>query len=159
MDTPTPEAPDPIADYIRANRDQYTRDAMRDRLIEAGHDPVAVDAALEADAASAAVARPASSWVEQNLRLVTALLVVAAYVGMWALFALLTNWDAPGYVTFTTWVFAAVLGLFGLVSLVYVGMTKRLTAGGQAAILGAMIIPVILLLVLAGLCVPFTRFR
>jgi heme A synthase len=158
MDTPTSEAPDPIVEYIRANRTSYTRDAMRDRLIDAGHDPAAVDAALEADA-KAATARPPSSWVEQNLRLVTALLVVAAYVGMWIVFALLTNWDAPGYVTVTTWVFAAVLGLFGIVSLVYVGMTKRLTAGGEAAIVGAMIIPIVLLLILAGLCVPFTRFR
>ena len=158
MDTPTSEAPDPIVEYIRANRTSYTRDAMRDRLIDAGHDPAAVDAALEADA-KAATALPPSSWVEQNLRLVTALLVVAAYVGMWIVFALLTNWDAPGYVTVTTWVFSAVLGLFGIVSLVYVGMTKRLTAGGEAAIVGAMIIPIVLLLILAGLCVPFTRFR
>jgi hypothetical protein len=32
-----------IADYIRANRTQYTREAIRARLIEAGHSPEEVD--------------------------------------------------------------------------------------------------------------------
>lgn len=159
MDTPTPTAPDPIVEYIAANRSQYTRNAMRDRLIDAGHDPAAVDAALDADARSAGAAAPPSGWAAQNPRFIAATLVFAAYVGMWIVFALLTNWEAPPYVTFTTWAFALVLGLFGLVSLVYIGMTKRLTTGGQAAILGAMIIPLVLLLILAGICVPFTRFR
>src|SRR5688500_1867593 len=40
-----------IADFIRANRETYTRQAMREQLINAGHDPAAIDAtwaALEA---------------------------------------------------------------------------------------------------------------
>ncbi len=33
-----------IADFIRANRETYTRQAIRERLINAGHDPAAIDA-------------------------------------------------------------------------------------------------------------------
>jgi hypothetical protein len=40
-------APDPraIDDYIRQNHDRYTREAVRDQLLAAGHDPAAIDAA------------------------------------------------------------------------------------------------------------------
>src|SRR5688500_1288927 len=37
-----------IADFIRANRETYTRQAMREQLINAGHDPAAIDATLAA---------------------------------------------------------------------------------------------------------------
>src|SRR5512146_2202055 len=113
MDRPTPEATTSIEEYVHANREHYTRDAMRASLVEAGHDPAQVDAALDAalDAAASSVggSTPTSSWATQNPRLITAALIVAAYGGMWLLFALLTNWNAPGYVTFTTWVFGGVL--------------------------------------------------
>ena len=33
-----------IADFIRDNRRRYTREAIRQQLIEAGHDPAAIDA-------------------------------------------------------------------------------------------------------------------
>jgi hypothetical protein len=36
-----------IADYIRANRGQYTREAITQQLVQAGHDRAAVDAAWE----------------------------------------------------------------------------------------------------------------
>lgn len=43
-----------INDYIKANRDKYTREAIRDQLIAAGHDPAAIDEALQADTAAEA---------------------------------------------------------------------------------------------------------
>ena len=33
-----------IADFIRDNRRRYTREAIRQQLIQAGHDPAAIDA-------------------------------------------------------------------------------------------------------------------
>jgi hypothetical protein len=36
-----------ITDYIRANRDRYTPEALRARLIAAGHDSAAIDAAWD----------------------------------------------------------------------------------------------------------------
>ncbi len=38
---------DPIREYIRANMRRHTREAIREQLIAAGHDPSAVDAAWE----------------------------------------------------------------------------------------------------------------
>ena len=38
---------DPIRDYISANRDKYTSEAIREQLLAAGHDLALVDAALE----------------------------------------------------------------------------------------------------------------
>lgn len=46
-----------IADYISANRGKYTREAIRQQLAAAGHDPAAIDAAWERLAA----AEPASA--------------------------------------------------------------------------------------------------
>jgi hypothetical protein len=34
-----------LDEYLRANRDAYTRDALTQRLVEAGHDPAAVEEA------------------------------------------------------------------------------------------------------------------
>jgi hypothetical protein len=45
-----------IRDYIQANTGRYTPEAMRAKLIEAGHDPAAIDAAL-ADIAAERAAR------------------------------------------------------------------------------------------------------
>ena len=36
-----------MTDYIRANRDRYSREAIRAQLIAAGHDSAAIDAAWE----------------------------------------------------------------------------------------------------------------
>ena len=38
---------DPINDYILANRERYTREAIREQLIQAGHDTRAIDRALQ----------------------------------------------------------------------------------------------------------------
>ena len=48
-----------IRDYIHANHDRYTPEAIRAQLIEAGHDQAAVDAELAAFASERA-AKPAS---------------------------------------------------------------------------------------------------
>jgi len=36
-----------IRDYIHNNRERYTREAIRSKLIGAGHDPSAIDQALQ----------------------------------------------------------------------------------------------------------------
>jgi hypothetical protein len=47
-----------IDDYIKANRDKYTPEAIRAQLIAAGHDPTAIAEALQADSAGHAAQRP-----------------------------------------------------------------------------------------------------
>jgi hypothetical protein len=46
-----PDVNDPIRSYIRANREKYTEEAVRDQLLAAGHDRAAIDEAwrLEVD--------------------------------------------------------------------------------------------------------------
>jgi hypothetical protein len=51
-----------IGDYIRENRDKYTREAIREQLIAAGHDPEAVDAELERSAGQYAAPTPPIGW-------------------------------------------------------------------------------------------------
>jgi hypothetical protein len=48
-----------ITDYIRANRDRYTREAIRAQLIAAGHDSAAIDAAWDEVGRSAKPDAPA----------------------------------------------------------------------------------------------------
>jgi len=55
-------AQEQIDEYIRQNRDRYTREAVRQQLIAAGHDPVAIEAAWERIAASSAAPPRRSGW-------------------------------------------------------------------------------------------------
>lgn len=89
---PPPREPAaPVTDidaYLRQYRDKFTRDAMAARLIEAGHDPAAVDAAVarlevERTEAVAGAVRAADADVA-GARRVTRAIVLVAY----ALFAL-----------------------------------------------------------------------
>jgi hypothetical protein len=164
-DDRTPLPGDPITDYIRDHRNAFTRPALREALIQAGHDPAHVDAALDAEGVARSTVEPPSiveppfGYAARHPRLVTAAILTAAYVAMWLLFALVTDWNASYAAPLTTVILAAVLGVLGLISLAYVAATKRLTSGGRAAIVGVLTVPIILLLVIGGLCVPFTPFR
>ena len=51
-----------IVDYIQANRTRYTREAIREQLIAAGHDPRAVDAELESSAGQYAESTRPVGW-------------------------------------------------------------------------------------------------
>lgn len=90
---------DPIDEYLRANRDAYTRDALTRRLVEGGHDPAAVDAAwARIDAADGETRRPGQPAGRPGLG--TFLLIGGAVVGY-------------GYV--------AALGVFGILFMAYYG--------------------------------------
>jgi hypothetical protein len=66
-----------IDEYIRQNRDRYTREAIRDQLTHAGHDPAAVDAAWDRLAASSPASLRTVGW-RPGWREFLALLVVGA---------------------------------------------------------------------------------
>lgn len=51
-----------IGDYIRENREKYTREAIREQLIAAGHDPAVVDTELERMAGQSAAPTPPTGW-------------------------------------------------------------------------------------------------
>ena len=51
-----------IDDYIRQNRERYTREAIRQQLTAAGHDPSAIDAAWDRLAATAPAPSRPGGW-------------------------------------------------------------------------------------------------
>jgi hypothetical protein len=59
----TEEPPTDIESYIRANRDRFTHEALAARLVEAGHDPAAVEAALAAVDAEGEGADAGAAWI------------------------------------------------------------------------------------------------
>ena len=74
-----------LDDYLRANRDAYTRDALTQRLVDAGHDPAAVE-----EAWSRIGAGPISQWTASEgsveaprgqAGIGTAFLTIAVFLG------------------------------------------------------------------------------
>jgi len=74
-----------IDDYIRENRERYTREAIREQLIAAGHDPVAVDAGLDRAAVHSAVPARPVGWRPRTREFV--ILVVLGAIGTVILYA------------------------------------------------------------------------
>jgi hypothetical protein len=127
-----------IADYIRANRDKYTREAIRDQLIAAGHDHGAIDEAWHAVEAEATGAQgPPASRVG-----------IVAYVVIWYLFGgLFTLAGATG----------SGLGWFPPVYLVVGGvvayLVTRIPVRGMGWLLAVPLVPIAFFLVWYGTCV------
>lgn len=69
---------DPIRDYITANRDKYTKEAIREQLLAAGHDIASVDEAWQQIEAVGKPATP-SRWRSG----------ITAYVMVWFVLGLL----------------------------------------------------------------------
>lgn len=92
-----------IRDYINANHDRYTPEAIRAQLIEAGHDPAAIDAELAAFGSEHA-AKPMSRFPTRGyVWLVFWICAVAVVALIGLVFSLNRN---PDKVT--------VIGLFGV---------------------------------------------
>ncbi|MEX0626987.1 MAG: hypothetical protein WD402_10615 [Chloroflexota bacterium] len=75
-----------IRDYIQENRQKYTREAIRDQLIAAGHDAAQIDGAWALEMAS-----PASQSGDGLSMLARALFVLGMLVGAFGALALTTS--------------------------------------------------------------------
>lgn len=134
MNAPT----DPIRDYIAANRDKYTAEAIRAQLLAAGHDPAAVDAELARLAATPPTAEGRSS--------------VATYV--WVVF-----WIGAAAILVFTGMGMGILGIGWLLAYGFIGRfaARRLsrmkvpsTAIGWAGVI--ILAPLAFLLIGGGIC-------
>lgn len=142
-----------IVQYIVENRDRYSREALRQRLLEAGHDAAAVEAAFAAADAEGAKG-------SMDLRGQAAALVIVGYVGTFLVFALFSQRQFYGAVL------AAFLTGGALLSLLLVALTPALRRAPAGRVLPALaaglVAPLIILVGLAGLCVasvdPFTPY-
>jgi hypothetical protein len=137
---------DAIRDYILANRDRYTREAIREQLTAAGHSPDHVDRTWEELAAS----QPRPSRLNGVAVFALVLLVIGAAVGAFGAF-LVTSFNyviARGPAGF--FLLYAVLYLGIGVAIVWVASRIRASENVQLVI-GVLLIPVYIALLL-GTC-------
>jgi membrane-bound metal-dependent hydrolase YbcI (DUF457 family) len=147
-----PEVPGaalPAADYVRANRLRFTPDALDGSLRKAGYSDTEIGAAwrvLEAEDRAAG---------RSDQRGFAASVLVGAYAGVWLLYVVAfatvprSNLDFRD-VAFV--VFAVVLGVPLLVALVVLYRSRTLRVADRRAAIGALAVPLLVLLVLAGTC-------
>ena len=146
-----------LDDYLRANRDAYTRDALTHRLVEEGHDPADVEAAW-----ARIEERPISESTPNGAPVATPALAKAG-IGTWALavLAVLAYGGAIVAAVFTITYGGAVSILMivyviaMLVGLVY--SAQRLVAAptrgiGWAPIWGAVGVAFVIFVGLSGAC-------
>jgi hypothetical protein len=114
-------AGDPIRAYITEHRARYTREAIRAQLIAAGHDPSAIDRALE-EAWSRSPSGPTQAGKgAERVQLGWAVLLYLAgfYVPIWMLVATATSTSSS-----VAWLIAFVVG-YAVVGLLVVGWVAR----------------------------------
>lgn len=139
-----------IADYIRANRRRYTRDAIRQQLVEAGHAPEEIDATWAAlDAPDPDVTAGEGFWRRFWLFLAAVNVAVFLLVGVGTgLFGSI----AQGGGSILLVVLAIAMGIGALISWGAVAATGPTKLGrGTALAIGA-IIPLLFALLIGGSC-------
>ncbi len=139
---------DEIVDYIRKNRSIYTKEAISKKLLEAGHDQAAIDAAFD-------VAEHGEPPAQPDRRGAVSVVIVVAYVVTWVAFVALTPMARSTYGVGAI-ILAIALTLAAIVSLLLIRRSRALRSGEYLA--WAVVISVVLLVGVAGLCVPFAGF-
>ena len=140
-----------IIRYIRENRGAYTNEAISRSLLDAGHDPAAIEAAwrvVESGEVEASTARDRSIVRTPSFWL-TLLGYPAVLIGLVVLVGYL---GAPEYAML---IFVAGLGIAGIAALGLVIAQRRIAvaAGLGGALTLLVLTPFVLLVVVAGLCI------
>lgn len=139
-----------IADFIRENRKRYTREAIRQQLVDAGHDPADIDATWEMlhapDPDEAGVAGE-GFWGRFWLYLiglnVAVLLLVALATGM------LVNLPAYSVVLIAL---AVTLGIGALIAWAIVAAVGPTKLGRTSAMVIGAVIPLVFAFLIGGSC-------
>jgi hypothetical protein len=139
-----------IEEYIRANRRTYTREAIRQQLIDAGHDPAAIDATWEMmhapDPDEAGVAGE-GFWGRFFLFLVGLNVAVLVLVGLGT--GMLGSLQAYSVVLI---VLAVALGIGALISWGIVAAVGPEKLGRTTAMVIGAVVPVVFALLIGGTC-------
>jgi hypothetical protein len=140
-----------IADYIARNRGKYTREAIRQQLIDAGHDPADIDATwaiLDTPDPDEAALAGEGFWPRFFLFLiglnVAVFLLVALSTGM------LQALTSTGGVL--AGVFAVALGIGALIAWAIVAAVGPAKLGRTTAIVIGGVIPIVFALLIGGSC-------
>jgi hypothetical protein len=131
-----------LAEYVRANRDAFTEDALRRAAADAGYDEREIDAAW---AVSAETVRGRTATGKAFL------IVVAYFVGVFVVAAVLSGVSETGILGLPT------IGV-GLLGAIFAWLTLRdsnppLAEAFRIAVIVLVVVPVILVLVGLGVCV------
>jgi hypothetical protein len=146
---PAPPADDPTG-YVRANAGRYTREALTARLAAAGHPADAIAAAwATVEAEDAAEGR-------RDRRGTVSKVVGAAYVATWLVLTLLwlaSNSGQVGSIALVSGVFAFFLLVPGILGYVLPRRSRRLQRAGIGTAVAFALVPLLILVALAGMCV------
>lgn len=137
------------ADYLRANRLRFTPNALHGALRTAGYSESEIAAAWRAlEAEDRAAGR-------SDQRGFAASILIGAYAGAWLLYVVAFATVPRSNLDFREAafvVFAVVLGVPLLVGLVVLSRSRTLRVTDRRAAIGALTVPLLVLLVLAGTC-------
>jgi len=145
-----------LDDYLRANRDRFTREALTKTLVDAGHDPAAIEAAW-----SRVGSGPIDHWAPSNApdelphrqagagTVLLVVLAVLAYGGAILLAAAAISFGGGISVLMIVYVIAM---LFGLVLSVRRLLSAPKRGIGTGPIWGAIGISVLIFIGLSGAC-------
>ena len=137
-----------IADYIRKHRAKYTRDAIRQQLLDAGHAPADVDATWAALAERDPDETAGQGfWGRFTLILVGINVAVFLLVGL--LTGLLGNLTQGGVILV---VLAIALGITALIAWGIVAVTRPTQMGRTTALSIGIAIPLVMALLVGGAC-------
>ena len=150
--------PDPSGDmvaYIRTNSSRYTRDALDQRLVAAGHSPETIAAAwsvVESEDTQAG---------RKDRRGQTAGIIALAYFVTWLLVTLLAIIPSGGGtyspVVLLAGVLAVALFIPGIIAVAIARSTGWLRRADVGRVVAFAIVPMLILFALAGTCVSVTQ--
>lgn len=138
-----------LARYLATNRDRFTPDALRQAAADAGYTPAEIDAAqrIVQDQEAIRPVRGRARWI-----------VLAAYLAVWALFA--TQYLRPGATYGGPYqaILTGALGVGFLISIGWLAWRKPDPTRVARAMVVFLVVPVVLLVGIAGACLPFVRY-
>lgn len=138
-----------IADYITANRHRYTREAIRQRLVDAGFDPTEIDATWAAlDTPDPDATAGPGFWGRFWLYLVGANVAVLLIVGL--LTGMIFRLADGGFGLLVVLGIALVIG--ALIAWGVVAVTRPTQLGRGTAIAIGAIIPLVIAFLIGGTC-------
>jgi hypothetical protein len=141
-----------LAAYLRANRETYTSDALTRAAREAGYTDAEIGTALQRAGGYAAPVGTAQRGRARGV-------VVGVYAVTFLAFAVLMLSKPSAFQygwVFILMILAVTLGLALLLSMWTIGRARPTAATASGAIASMVVMPLVLLLVLAGLCVVTT---
>ena len=144
-----------IREYLAANQYTYTRDALRQQLIERGYDPARVDAAV-ATIGWQREQGPMGEEGERRRRLLTGY-VMALFLAVFLAFGFASTMGQPGYQVLLAF-FGVQLLVGGLIALAIV-RRRWVVEHVTTAVAVGLLVPFLIVVGISGACASITGVR